>query len=191
MGMPKLYKMVCLSKSTPPSDKAVLSRFIILPGMYTNKSRGSEIIEAVGPSSLMETMIIVSVRVSLDPSAVSLPSSKMLVVLSGTSKVGTAVGTAVEGVGTPSRKSSGAVMVRTGSCCGRLVGVAVGTAVLVGLIVAVAVSPWVGLGPGVTDSSGVGVAVGGWVLVAGRVAVGPEAATLMPTVGTKVGNGSA
>ena len=79
-------------------------------------SRGSEIMEAVGPSSLIETMIIVSVRVFSVPISVSLPSSRMLVVESGTSKVGTAVGTAVEGVGTPSRKFSGAVMVSTGSC---------------------------------------------------------------------------
>lgn len=103
--------------------------------------------EAVGPSWLMETMIMVSVRISSEPMGVSLPSSRMLVVLSGTSKVGTAVGTAVEGVGMPSSSSSGAEMVSTGLTWGRLVGVAVGTAVLVGVVVLAGVVVGVGLGP--------------------------------------------
>ena len=163
MGMPKLYRMVCLSNSTPSRESAVLSRFMILPGWYTYKSRGKEIMEAVGPSGLMETMIIVSVRVLLEPRGVSLPSSKMLVTPSGTSKVGTAVGTAVDGVGTPSRKSSGAVTVRTGFCWGRLVGVVEGTAVFVG--VAVGVLEAVGLGPGVSVPALVGVAEGSGVAV--------------------------
>ena len=108
---------------------------------------------------------MVSVRVSSEPKEVSLPSSRMLVVESGTSKVGTAVGTAVDGVGMPSRSSSGAVMVSTGSCCGRLVGVAVGTAVLVGVTVGVLLA--VGLGPGVSVPALVGVAEGSGVSVAG------------------------
>jgi hypothetical protein len=81
-------------------------------------------------------------------------------------------------VGTPSRKSSGAVIVSTGSCWGRLVGVEVGTSVLVGVGVKVAVSPCVGLGPAVADSADVGVAAGSGVLVLGSgVGVASLAAT--------------
>ena len=144
--------------------------------------------EAVGPSWLMETMIMVSVRVSSEPMGVSLPSSRMLVVLSGTSKVGTAVGTAVDGVGIPSSSSSGAEMVSTGSSWGRLVGVVVGTAVLVG--VAVAVLDGVGLGPGVLVPTAVGVADGLGVSLAVGVAASLFSAATMATVAARVGSGA-
>lgn len=147
--------------------------------------------EAVGPSWLMETMIMVSVRISSEPMGVSLPSSRMLVVLSGTSKVGTAVGTAVEGVGMPSSSSSGAEMVSTGLTWGRLVGVAVGTAVLVGVVVLAGVVVGVGLGPGVWVPTAVGVADGLGVSLAIGVAASSLSAIATSTVAAKVGKGAA
>ena len=106
------------------------------------------------------TMIMVSVRVDASLSGVSLPRRRMLVVSFGTSKVATAVGTAVGGVGTPSKNGGAAVAVSTGSVRGTLVGVCVGATVMVGRGVRVGVGPGVFVPAGVTVGSGVADAAG-------------------------------
>lgn len=149
---------------------------------------------------LTATIIMVSVRVAPSSRGVSLPNSRMLVVSLGTSKVATAVGTAVGGVGMPSKNGGAAVAVRTGTTCGTLVGVCVGATVIVGMG---GVSVIVGLGPGVLVPDGVllgsGVAVssasasvssGLDAVDSGSSSVAEADDLLSPTATALVGNGS-
>ena len=125
-------------------------------------SRGRETIEAVFVRRLIETMIIVSVREMPASRSWSLPSRSTLVTSSGTSNVGTAVGTGVDGVAVI-RLAGVPMKARPPFSCGILVGVAVGAGVSVGTGVGVDVSVGVALGPGV----GVRVIVATGVKVAG------------------------
>jgi hypothetical protein len=121
----------------------------------------------------MEAMISVSVREFSDPRGVSLPNSSMLVVLSGTSYVGTGLGMAVGGVATPSANKPVPITLRVGIACGKLVGVSVGIEVAVGVPLGVGEPEGVGLGPAVGEWTGAGEAVtvsGAGVKVAGSVA---------------------
>lgn len=148
--------------------------------------------EAVPLPRLTVTMIMVSVRLESLSSGVSLPNSRMLVVSSGTSKVATAVGTAVGGVGIPSKNGGAAVAVNAGSVRGTLVGVCVGATVMVGNGVLVGVGPGVFVPAGVAVGSG--VAVSGTVAVSvgdmSSVAVGSPADLFSPAAWARVGNGS-
>jgi hypothetical protein len=122
---------------------------------------------------------------------VSLPKRRMLVVPAGTWKVGTGVGMAVEGVGislltVPEMVALGGKKAIVGTNWGRLVGVAEGRGVLVGVVVRVGVLLGVGEGPGVSVPGLVGTAV----LVAGRlVLVGDISAVdwMATAVGIRVG----
>jgi hypothetical protein len=111
----------------------------------------------------------------------------MLVVPSGTSKVGTGVGTAVEGVGISLVPVISVVgrKAMEGTNCGRLVGEAVGGGVSVGVGVMVGVLLGVGEGPGVSvaASVGIGVFVGGRAVLVGSISVAAMATAEAISVG--------
>ncbi len=125
--------------------------------------------EAVPVERLTATMIMVSVRGAPSLRGVSLPRSRMLVVSDGISKVATAVGTAVGGVGIPSKNGGAAVNSSEGDSWGALVGVCVGATVMVGMG---GVSVAVGVGPGVFVPAGVSLGVIVAVGMISSVAVG-------------------
>lgn len=96
---------------------------------------------ADGPSGLMDTMMMTSVRHPVELGRLSLPSSIMLIASFGTSAVGTIVGIAVTGVESGVSVSSSNVGLCSGLALGVMLGVGVsdGTALraAVGLSVAV------------------------------------------------------
>jgi len=116
---------------------------------------------ADGPSGLIETTMITSVRHPEELGRRSLPRSMMLIALFGTSAVGTIVGMAVTGVVSGVRVRSSSV----GLCSGRALGAMPGVKVAEGT----GEGDGVALGGMVAGGSGVGVQVVGMEVA--RVAV--------------------
>jgi hypothetical protein len=111
---------------------------------------------ADGPSGLIETTMMTSVRHPVELGRRSLPRSMMLIALSGTQTVGTMVGMAVTGVVSGVRVRSS----RVGLCRGRALGVMLG----VGVTEGTGERDGVVLGRPVAGGSGVAVQVIGMEL---------------------------
>lgn len=144
--------------------------------------------DAVGPSGLMVTIIMVSVRPASSLSmGSSLPRSRMLVVPLGTSNVGTAVGMGTTGVGSPSRKKPTATVAsKVGSNMGRLVGEGVTVGSDVGVLVGVLSGSFVTSG---SSLAGRGVWVGSGISVGGN-SVGVEDGRFAKAAAVGVGSGA-
>ncbi len=116
---------------------------------------------ADGPSGLIDTTMMTSVRHPVELGRRSLPRSMMLIALSGTDAVGTMVGMAVTGVVSGVRVKSS----RVGLCRGRALGVMLG----VGVTEGTGEGDGVTVGLSVAGGSGVAVQVAG--VESDRVAV--------------------